>query len=68
MFAMFPDQGARNSLFAAASPVVRANPETYKGVYVVPYGKVEELNANVRNPQLAKDLWESSEIALADCQ
>jgi hypothetical protein len=65
-FAVLPDQGARTSLFAAASPVVRADPEAYRGAYIVPYGKVEKLNIHARNPQLAEDLWKVSEIALAD--
>lgn len=66
LFTVTPDQGARTSLFAAASPTVRANPGAHKGAYVVPYGKVEQPNANARNSQLAKDLWESSEVALAE--
>jgi len=65
LFTLPPDQGAWTSLFAAASPAVRSNVEIYKGAYVVPYSKPVEPNANAGNPQLAKDLWESSEAALA---
>lgn len=63
-FTIVVDQGAWTGLFAAASPIVRADPEKYKGAYLVPFGKIEQASADARNPQLAKDLWESSEKAL----
>jgi len=65
---MPPERGADTSVFAAVSPVVRANPEKYKGAYLVPVGKLKTLNAHARNPQLAKDLWETSEKQLASLQ
>ena len=68
LFLMPPERGADTSVFAAVSPVVRANPEKYKGAYLVPVGKLKTLNAHARNPQLAKDLWETSEKQLASLQ
>lgn len=63
-FILTPEWGSYTSLFAATSPIVRANPEKYKGAYLVPYGKIGKPNANARNEQFAKDLWETSEKAL----
>lgn len=37
---MVPDVGAYNSVFAAASPVVRRERERFGGGYVVPVGRV----------------------------
>lgn len=63
-----PLEGAYTSAFAAASPLVDADPGEYKGKYLVPVGRVEKPNANGQNAQLAKDLWDSSEKALAAFQ
>jgi hypothetical protein len=65
IFFVPPDRGADTSVFAAVSPVVSANVEKYKGAYLVPYGKIAKPNAYARDPQLAKDLWETSEKQLA---
>lgn len=65
IFTIPAENGAYTSLFAAASPAVRVEPEKYKGAYLVP-GKIGKPSANAQNPQLAKDLWESSEKALAE--
>lgn len=35
-----PDEGAYNSCFAAASPLVRKGSDQYRGVYLEPLGKV----------------------------
>lgn len=58
-------EGAYTGAFAAASPVVQALPGKYKGQYLVPVGKIQKPAVNAQNPQFAKDLWESSEKALA---
>lgn len=64
-FTVSAEQGADTSVFAAASPLVRANPENYKGMYLVPVGKVQAPCKDAMNPQHAKDLWETSEKQLA---
>jgi hypothetical protein len=68
IFTMPPDRGADTSVFAAVSPVVRANAGKYKGQYLVPFGKIAMPNANGQNAQFAKDLWETSEQQLASLQ
>ena len=56
------DQGAYNSAFAAASPLVRANPEAYKGKYIEhDYGKVVLPSKKARDPGFAADLWAVTE-------
>jgi hypothetical protein len=56
------DQGAYNSAFAAASPLVRANPDGYKGKYIEgDYGKVLLSSKKARDPGLAADLWTVTE-------
>ncbi|KAG8719084.1 hypothetical protein FRC08_003702 [Ceratobasidium sp. 394] len=56
-----PAEGALNSLFAATNPVVRAEPETYKGKYLMPVGKVTEPSKLAQDPELSKSLWDLSE-------
>ncbi|KZP08212.1 NAD-binding protein [Athelia psychrophila] len=53
------------SAFAAASPEVRKHAAEYKGAYLVPVGKISQPTADARNPQLALDLWATSEKQLA---
>lgn len=53
--------GAFTSVFAAANPVVRANPEAYKGKYLMPFGKVTAPGPLARDAELAKQLWTLSE-------
>jgi hypothetical protein len=56
------DQGGYNSAFAAASPLVRANPEAYKGKYIEgDYGKVVKPSKKARDIGLAADLWAVTE-------
>jgi NAD(P)-dependent dehydrogenase (short-subunit alcohol dehydrogenase family) len=53
------DQGAYNSAIAAASPVVRQNPDVYRAAYVQgDYGKVKKPTADASNPEAATELWE----------
>ena len=59
------ERGADTSLFAAASPQVRASPEKYKGAYLVPMGKVKQPAKDALVPKNAEDLWRVSEEQLA---
>ena len=65
---MTPERGADTSVFAAVSPVIRANAGKYKGQYLVPFGKIVMPHASGQNAQFAKDLWETSEKQLASLQ
>jgi len=59
-----PFYGAYTSVFAAASPKVRADPEQYKGKYLVPYGSVEEPSEDAKREDLAWELWQTTEDIL----
>jgi hypothetical protein len=65
-FASSPDEGAWTSVFAAASPVVRAELGKYKGAYLTPVGKVTKASKQAEDPELAKELWASTETFLRD--
>lgn len=56
-----PAEGALTSLFAATSPKVWRDKETYGGAYLVPFGKLETPSQNAQNAELAEELWASSE-------
>ncbi|KAF9486147.1 NAD(P)-binding protein [Pholiota conissans] len=60
LFFVSPDVGAYNSCFAAASPLVKAEPEKYRGAYLVPTGKVKLEGENARNEALQEEIWEST--------
>ena len=55
------DQGAYNSCFAAASPLVRKSADKYKGAYLDPVGKVVEPAANTKDVEMQDALWETTE-------
>jgi hypothetical protein len=59
-----PDQGAYNSCFAAASPLVRKSADKYKGAYLMPVGKVVEPSANTKDVEMQEALWETTETYL----
>lgn len=61
-----PTNGAYNSVFAASAPVVRANPETYKGVYLRPTGVISTPGKDGVKPDLAKELWGTTEEILKE--
>ncbi|EED80526.1 predicted protein, partial [Postia placenta Mad-698-R] len=61
MFFTPPEKGAYSTTFAAAAPAVRTDPETYRGAYIVPPGKVAPAGKQVQNAELAKELWETTE-------
>jgi hypothetical protein len=56
------DQGAYNSAFAAASPLVRASPEAYKGKYIEgDYGVVVLPSKVGQDREMAARLWAITE-------
>jgi NAD(P)-dependent dehydrogenase (short-subunit alcohol dehydrogenase family) len=61
------DQGAYNSVIAAASPVVRQNPDVYRAAYIQgDYGKVKKPSVDASNPEAATELWEVTSNYLKD--
>ncbi|RSL60424.1 hypothetical protein CEP53_005460 [Fusarium sp. AF-6] len=56
------EQGAANSLFAAAATEVRENVEKYKGKFLVPTGKLEAPNPVAEDAGQVKGLWENTVI------
>ncbi|KAF9473592.1 NAD(P)-binding protein [Pholiota conissans] len=61
LFSVPPDEGAYNSCFAAASPLVRQDAEKYKGAYLEPVGKIGKAAANALRTDLQDDLWKTTE-------
>lgn len=61
LFMSTSDVGAYTQVFAAASPAVKANPEKYKGQYMVPVGILGKTGKNGLRKDLADDLWETTE-------
>lgn len=59
-----PLQGATTALFAASASEVKHNSKAYKGVYMVPYGKVVNPSALARDDVLARNLWKVSKAFL----
>ena len=64
-------RGGDNSLFAAAAPEVLKDANKYKGRYLVPIGQIvhEEPGGPTkesRDPELAEELWETSEKLLGE--
>ncbi|KAG8685725.1 hypothetical protein FRC09_014566 [Ceratobasidium sp. 395] len=56
-----PAVGALNSMFAATNPVVRAEPDKYKGNYLMPVGNITAPSKLAQDQELAKRLWDLSE-------
>lgn len=52
---------AYTSVFAAASPIVAADREKYKGKYLTPVGKLTEPSDVAKRPELAEELWVTTE-------
>jgi len=62
-----PSRGALPSVFAAAAPIVRERPQLYKGAYLQPPGQLgSPPNADALDPELANELWETTEKILID--
>ena len=64
-FIASPDVGAYNSAFAAASPLIKADPKKYKGAYLNPVGVFKEPGANARREDLQDECYETTEKYLA---
>ncbi|KAJ7761537.1 NAD(P)-binding protein [Mycena maculata] len=62
-FMVGADEGAATSLFAGASPLVRADPAKYRGEYMLPVGTLT-LSAAMRDPEMAGNLWTNTESFL----
>ncbi|KAJ6559123.1 NAD(P)-binding protein [Mycena vulgaris] len=62
-FMTSPDDGAATSLFAAASPLVRADPDKYRGQYMLPVGTLTSSTAT-RDAEMAGKLWSNTESFL----
>ncbi|KAJ7811369.1 NAD(P)-binding protein [Mycena leptocephala] len=60
-----PDDGASTSLFAAASPRVRAEPDTYRGQYMLPVGVLTSTPAT-QDAEMAGKLWDTTESFLQE--
>lgn len=60
--------GAYTNLFAAASPAVRERRSQFAGAYLVPVGVIQAPREPGEDPTAAKDLWETSERAVAALQ
>ncbi|KAF8600691.1 NAD-P-binding protein [Ceratobasidium sp. AG-I] len=54
-------EGARNSVFAAANPIVRAESDRYNGSYLMPVGKISEPSKLAQDEMLSKQLWSLTE-------
>ncbi|KAF5318614.1 hypothetical protein D9619_010976 [Psilocybe cf. subviscida] len=65
LFFRTPAQGAWNSLFAAASPIVRSQPNRFKGAYLVPVGKPGFLSINATKEVLQDEVWDTTQKMLA---
>ncbi|KAH9947937.1 NAD-P-binding protein [Amylocystis lapponica] len=59
-------KAAYSTVFAAASPVIHAELDKYRGSYIVPPGKLARPSKLAENPDLAKELWETTERVLED--
>lgn len=60
------DEGAYNSCFAAASPVVRESEDKFKGAYLLPVGKISSPALVALNEDVQNDLWETTERYLKE--
>jgi len=56
------ERGAYTSVHAAASPTIREQAEKYKGAFIEnEYGVVAEPSENARDPEIAAELWKTTE-------
>ncbi|PPQ82528.1 hypothetical protein CVT25_007137 [Psilocybe cyanescens] len=61
-----PEEGAYNSVLAAASPVVRESADKYRGAYLMPVGRIVSPAPASLNTQVQDDLWETTEKYLQE--
>ncbi|TFK39290.1 hypothetical protein BDQ12DRAFT_722666 [Crucibulum laeve] len=66
IFFLTPEEGAYTSCFAAASPKLREEPDKWAGVYLEPVGKRGKISQNAKRDELARELWETTEMILKD--
>ncbi|KAF8156644.1 hypothetical protein B0H34DRAFT_469564 [Crassisporium funariophilum] len=64
LFFMRPEPGSYTSCYAAASPLIKQSPSTYKYVYLEPVGCVGEMSENAKRDDLAAELWKTTESIL----
>lgn len=55
------DEGSYTSCFAAASPLVKQDPDKYRGKYLEPFGVITETGENAKRVELGEELWETTE-------
>ena len=60
-----PTAGAYTSVFAAASPIVKAERDKYKGGFLWPVGKLGDPPApQIESKELAEEVWATTETLL----
>ena len=65
LYLLHPSEGAYASVFAAASPEVKANREKYMGAYLVPPGRIATPpERRAESVELAQELWDTTELIL----
>ncbi|KZS87491.1 NAD(P)-binding protein [Sistotremastrum niveocremeum HHB9708] len=63
---MAQEDGAITSAFAAGGTEIKLDVERYKGVYLVPFGKIGKKSKEANDPQKAVDLWNTAEKILKE--
>ncbi|PPQ73000.1 hypothetical protein CVT24_001434 [Panaeolus cyanescens] len=66
LFAKRPEEGSFTTLFAAASPKVKAEAEKYKATFLMPVGVISNPSPHVLKHDMQEDLWATTEKYLAD--
>lgn len=67
LFFRSAEKGSYGSVFAAASPKVRAEADSYKGSYLDPNRKnLKAPNPQVYDQELATELWQTTETLLTE--
>ena len=61
-----PHDGGYTPAWAAAARIIAEDSHSYRGAYVVPYGKLEEPSKDAQSESLAKELCETTEKVLKD--
>lgn len=61
---MSPDVGSYTTLFAAASPLIKEQPEIFKGAYLRPVAQLGKASDNAEREDLGTELWETTEKVL----
>ena len=61
-----PESGSLTSTFAAASTEIRKERDKYRGCYLIPYGKIGKCSKDADDPDLAQQLWETTEILIKE--